>query len=316
MATRFDSIIGQKGVKNKLNFYLDIHEKSHISPNFLFVASRGSGKTTLAKEYARNLKKRDGSKNKPLIEINCATIGSSTSFFNEIYVPAIANKEITVLFDEASEIPKSLQINFLSLFNPNPLNRNTLNLPDYSVEFDFSQQSFIFCTTEPQLIFHALLDRLERIDFEDYSAEELSEIIKRSAGCKFEGEVLNELSSCLRGNARQAQIMANKIESYLKTKSENVFTKEDWKTLKQKLSILPLGLNQTELRVLQTLKAKTEMTLTNLSAVTGMTRSSLQKDFEIWLLKNNLIQIVEKGRMLTVKGHEYLKLYEEKKEEF
>lgn len=316
MATRFDSIIGQKGVKNKLNFYLDIHEKSHISPNFLFVASRGSGKTTLAKEYARNLKKRDGSKHKPLIEINCATIGSSTSFFNEIYVPAIANKEITVLFDEASEIPKSLQINFLSLFNPNPLNRNTLNLPDYSVEFDFSQQSFIFCTTEPQLIFHALLDRLERIDFEDYSAEELSEIIKRSAGCKFEGEVLNELSSCLRGNARQAQIMANKIESYLKTKSENIFTKEDWKTLKQKLSILPLGLNQTELRVLQTLKAKTEMTLTNLSAVTGMTRSSLQKDFEIWLLKNNLIQIVEKGRMLTVKGHEYLKLYEEKKEEF
>jgi len=110
--------------------------------------------------------------------------------------------------------------------------------------------------------------------------------------------------------------MANKIESYLKTKSENIFTKEDWKTLKQKLSILPLGLNQTELRVLQTLKAKTEMTLTNLSAVTGMTRSSLQKDFEIWLLKNNLIQIVEKGRMLTVKGHEYLKLYEEKKEEF
>jgi len=315
MSTRFDSIIGQKGVKNKLNFYLDIHEKSHISPNFLFVASRGSGKTTLAKEYARNLKKRDNSKNKPLIEINCATIGSSTSFFNEIYVPAIANKEITVLFDEASEIPKSLQINFLSLFNPNPLNRNTLNLPDYSVEFDFSQQSFIFCTTEPQLIFHALLDRLERVDFEDYSAEELSEIIKRSAGCQFEDHVLNELSSCLRGNARQAQIMANKIENYLKTKDENVFTKNDWNILKQKLSILPLGLNQTELRVLQTLKSKTEMTLTNLSAITGMTRSSLQKDFEIWLLKNNLIQIVEKGRMLTVKGHEYLKLYEEKKEE-
>jgi Holliday junction resolvasome RuvABC ATP-dependent DNA helicase subunit len=78
---------------------------------------------------------------------------------------------------------------------------------------------------------------------------------------------------------------------------------------------LPLGLNQIELRILQTLKNKPEMTLTNLSAIIGMTRSSLQKDFETWLLRNNLIQIAEKGRMLTGKGQEYLKRYEEKEEE-
>ena len=128
MNNRFDTIIGQEAVKNKLDFYLDIYDKSQISPNFLFVAPRGSGKTTIAKQYARNLIKADKSKCKPLIEINCATITSSESFFNDVYVPAIANKEVTVLFDEASELPKSLQINFLSLFNPNPLNRNTIFL--------------------------------------------------------------------------------------------------------------------------------------------------------------------------------------------
>jgi Holliday junction resolvasome RuvABC ATP-dependent DNA helicase subunit len=109
--------------------------------------------------------------------------------------------------------------------------------------------------------------------------------------------------------------MANKIDSYLKTKQERIFTSDDWQLLKDKLSILPLGLNQIELRILQTLKNKPEMTLTNLSAIIGMTRSSLQKDFETWLLRNNLIQIAEKGRMLTGKGQEYLKRYEEKEEE-
>ena len=315
MSNRFDSIIGQEAVKNKLDFYLDVYEKSQISPNFLFVAPRGSGKTTIAKQYARNLIKADKSKCKPLIEINCATIGSSESFFNDVYIPAIANKEVTVLFDEASELPKSLQINFLSLFNPNPANRNTLNLPDYSVDFDFAIQSFLFCTTEPQLIFHALLDRLERVELQEYSHNELSQIIKRSVNCEFDEESLYDISSCLRGNARQAQVMANKIDSYLKTKEDRIFTSDDWQLLKDKLSILPLGLNQIELRILQTLKSKPEMTLTNLSAIIGMTRSSLQKDFETWLLRNNLIQIAEKGRMLTAKGQEYLKRYEEKEQE-
>ena len=220
-----------------------------------------------------------------------------------------------MLFDEASELPKSLQINFLSLFNPNPLNKNTLNLPDYSVDFDFSVQSFLFCTTEPQLIFHALLDRLERVELQEYSHGDLSQIIKRSVNCVFDEDSLHDISSCLRGNARQAQVMANKIDSYLKTKEERIFTNQDWTLLKEKLSILPLGLNQIELRILQTLKNKPEMTLTNLSAIIGMTRSSLQKDFETWLLRNNLIQIAEKGRMLTGKGQEYLKRYEEKEEE-
>jgi Holliday junction resolvasome RuvABC ATP-dependent DNA helicase subunit len=312
---RFSCIIGQNSIKDKLNFYLDIHEKSNISPNFLFVAPRGSGKTTIAKEYARNLMKRDKSKKKPLIEINCATLTSAEQFFNDIYVPAIHGKEVTILFDEASELPKNLQINFLSLFNPNPDNRNILNLPDYSVEFDFSIQSFLFCTTEPQLLFHALLDRLERVELEDYSGDDLSKIIKRNINCNFEEGVLQDISSCLRGNARQAQSMANRINSYLKTKDDNNFGFDDWQILKKKLAILPLGLTHIELKVMHALKNIHGMTLTNLSAITGMTRASLQRDFEIYLLKNNLIQIAEKGRMLTGKGHEYLKQHEESKRE-
>lgn len=308
---RFSSIIGQPNIKEKLNFYLDIHEKSGISPNFLFVAPRGSGKTTIAKEYARNLLKRDKNKIKPLIEINCATIVSSEKFFNEVYVPAIHGKEVTVLFDEASELPKNLQINFLSLFNPNPNNRNILQLPDYSVEFDFGIQSFLFCTTEPQLLFHALLDRLERVELEDYSTNDLAKIIQRTISCNFEHETLLDVASCLRGNARQAQSMANKIASYLRSKNDSDFTSSDWETLRKKLGILPLGITAIELRVMRALAQTQGMTLTNLAAITGMTRSSLQRDFEMYLLKNNLIQIAEKGRMLTVRGHEYLKRYEE-----
>ena len=37
----------------------------------------------------------------------------------------------------------------------------------------------MFATTEAQDIFHALMDRCERVDLEEYSYDELGEIVQR-----------------------------------------------------------------------------------------------------------------------------------------
>ena len=36
----------------------------------------------------------------------------------------------------------------------------------------------MFATTETQSVFHALMDRLERVDLEEYTLEEMLEILK------------------------------------------------------------------------------------------------------------------------------------------
>jgi hypothetical protein len=247
-------------------------------------------------------------KSKTFLEINCSTLKSVKQFFNQIVIPHINGKECTVLFDEASELPKDLTMALLTILNPNAENRTTFSYEDYTVDFDFRMQSFMFATTEAQHIFHALMDRCERVDLEEYTYGELAEIVSRNLkGAKWEKGVLEEMSTTLRGNARAAQKTANHIKTYLTKEKRKNFTKKDWEVLKDSLGILPLGLSPIELQVLRILSNKKESSLTRLSAKTGLTKSCLQRDFELYLQKHDLMEISTAGRSLTKKGHDYLK---------
>ena len=110
----------------------------------------------------------------------------------------------------------------------------------------------------------------------------------------------------LRGNARAAQKMSNKITAYLK--GGKLFTPADWAKLRSILSIYPLGLNALEIQILRWLaQNSTGTSLTGLSAKTGMSRESLQKDVELFLQKHDLMRIGTTGREITSKGLTYLK---------
>ena len=179
----------------------------------------------------------------------------------------------------------------------------------------FNLNSFIFCTTEAQKIFHALLDRLYRIDLEDYSYIELGKIILKNLEIKnqkIQDDILNEVASVCRGNARQAQSMANQISSYLASKNSKELAKTGWLEIKDRLSIYPLGLSEIELNVIKLLKEYGELRLTNLSAKTNLTKDMLQKNVELYLMRNHLIEIKPTGRALTKKGHDYHKEHLEK----
>ena len=305
---RFPNIVGQDAAKRKLDFYIEGYEASKILPHLMFVAPKGCGKTTLAKAVGLNLIPFKGGKHKTFIELNCSTIKNVRQFFNQIVIPHIHDKECTVLFDEASELPKDVTMMLLTCLNPNENNRNEFSYEDYTVDFDFSRQSFLFATTEAQKIFHALMDRCERVDLEEYSLDELAKIVNRVLKkASFEGDVLKNIAAVLRGNARQAQKMANNIAIYLKRMKKKSFTRKDWATRKHHLGILPLGLSRIELQILNVLSEKKECSLTHLSAKTGLTKECVQRDFELHLQKNNLMEITTSGRALTVVGQKYLK---------
>ena len=101
--------------------------------------------------------------------------------------------------------------------------------------------------------------------------------------------------------------MAQKIESYCEQYDKKVFKDSDWKKLSNILSIFPLGLNTTEILLLNILKDNTDCSLTNLSAKTGISKQAVQRDFEIYLQKHSLMDITTAGRNITAKGLEYLK---------
>ena len=303
--TYFPDIIGQNRVKKALEFYIDGFKKTSCIPHLMFTAPRGCGKTTMATAMAKNLRVND--EIKPLITINCSTIKSLKQFFNMIVIPHMIERDATVLFDECSELPKDVTMALLTICNPNPTNRNDFSYEDYNVTFDFRRLSFMFATTEGQSIFHALMDRMERIDLEEYKLDELGQIVMM--GLKdytVAPQTLVDISSVLRGNARAGQKMAMKMKLHLDAKGKKRFDDSDWKELCGKLGILPLGISVQELNLMRYMARKKATRLTELAAITGLSKGAIQKDYELYLSKMGLMEIQPEGRSLTTKGLEYL----------
>ena len=78
--------------------------------------AKGLGKTEFAKAFAKNLVDNDGDK-RAFLELNCSTIKNNEQFFEQIFLPLIADNEITILFDECHALPQDLTMAFLTIFN-------------------------------------------------------------------------------------------------------------------------------------------------------------------------------------------------------
>ena len=307
----YKDIVGQESVLRQLDFYIESFKESKYIPHLLLIAPKGCGKTTIAKATATALKSIDN--NKVGRYISCAGYNKASveQFYNQIVASGMMDKDATFVFDECHNLSPQIQEELLSILNPNPEYQNTTSFDDREWTFDFKRVSFIFATTEPHAMKEALVDRLTRVELEEYSTEQLSKIVKNTlSDYKVSDTVLNQIASTLRGNARAAQKMAMTIEIYLKGGSKKTFTLEDWKVLCDTVDIKPLGLSKIELNILRVLSGVKSMRLTQLSSITGVNRGALQKDLEIYLQKKNLINIEPAGRLITRKGLDYIKAYD------
>jgi len=309
MENYFEEMIGQDKTKRVLSFYIDAFEKSEILPHLFVVGQRGQGKTMLATQVAKNLRSKTLGRVKPMLTINCSTLKNVRQFVEDIALMYIRDQHITVFFDEAHEMPVSVQTCLLTVLNPNKHNRNTLRFDDYNIEFDFTKVSFIFATTDPQKVITPLKDRCKMVHMEEYGYGELAEIVEaNSEEITYDPVVLKEIASTCRGNARNATLMAkDNVTQFAMRHNIHDIGHKEWDELKCVLGILPLGLENTELQVLKILRERGACSLTNLSAVTGLSSNSIRSEFELYLLKHGLMEVAQGGRKITAKGDQYLK---------
>lgn len=311
MTNLFKDFVGQESVKRKLEFHLRSHAATAIAPHILLVAPRGYGKTTFAVEFARNLISKTTNKKKNIALINCSIIKNINNFFDNFVIAGglFGEGEVTYIFDECSEMPEDVTMALLTILNPTKENGNTFLFKGEPFYFNFAKQSFLFATTEPQKVSIALMDRLRRIDFEDYTSNDLAKIMNGALkNVSIEKGLIETISQDIRSSGRQAIAMADDINSHLASSKKTTLVTEDWRHIKKELGILPLGLNDTELRVMKVLKERGETKLTAIASIMNMTRESIQRDIESYLQKKNLIQINPAGRSLTMAGRGYLEL--------
>ena len=306
----FNGLIGQDNVKRKLNFYLKAFNKTSICPFLNFVGAKGLGKTEFAKAFARNLTNKDGSP-RPFIELNCSTIKNNEAFFEQIFLPLIANNEVTILLDEAHALPKDLTNAFLTIFNTENTHLKDFTWEEQIFNFDFTKQTFLFATTESDKLFPPLKDRLTTIDFEPYESGELGQILESKLdGVKFLPEALFKLAKTTRGNARSAVMRAKEVMLYCESENNPNFTNQSYEDFCKILGVLPHGITCTEKQLLEILNERGSCTLAMLSASTGLSPSSIRADHELYLLRKNFMQIDGK-RKITSHGKKVLTSLEE-----
>ena len=291
----FEGLIGQDSLKTRLEFYSEAKDATGTIPFLMFNGAKGLGKTEFAKCFAKSL-------GKPMIEVNCSTIRNAEQFFEQVFIPAILDKDVTILFDEAHALPKDLVMSFLTIFNIEGAKTKRFEFGESSLLFEFERQTFLFATTELDKLFPPFKDRLTQLDFEPYSGKELAGIIKKKMEwIDFQDSILDEICETVRGNARSAIKRALEVSAYAEVNNKSTFGRKDWNSLCGLLGIMPYGINATELQVMRILKERGACTLQMLSAVTGMSRTALQKDAEVFLLKNGFMRIDGK-REITGKG--------------
>jgi Holliday junction resolvasome RuvABC ATP-dependent DNA helicase subunit len=305
MNTRFANLVGQEDVKKKLNFYIDAQNKTSKFPFLLLTGAKGMGKTEFAKETARNILAKDGAP-RNFLEINCGTIKNAQVFFEQVFAPVIQGNEVTVLLDECHALPKDLMTVLLSAFNTEKADVKQVTWREGLYEFNFKLQTFMLATTEADKLFAPLKDRLTPVDFQTYTVSDVAKIISKTLpDINFKGEVLEKIASTVRGNARSSVQRAKQIELYCETKHKKDFGSKEWDDLCNKVGIHASGLNNTEIQILRALKDRGDFSLNMLSAITGMSRTSLQRDSEIFLLQKGFMKI-EGTRKLTVAGAKVL----------
>ena len=290
----FKHIVGQEHIKRQLSFYLDAYQATGVLPFLMFNGQRGIGKTEFARAVGAACKKT-------FYEINSSSIKSEKQFFEQM-MPQIQGTECCLLFDESHELPKKLVTAFLSILNTEKKTVVHYTYQDVEYTFNFEQMSFIFATTEMDRLFAPFKDRLTVVDFVPYTNSEVKDIIKkRVPSVKFAAGVLDDIATTIRGNARSAVKRAKEIEMYCEAKNNPDFSSEDWASLCHKANINKRGLSNTEIQILTALKERGPLTLTMLSAITGLSIQALRKEAELHLLKMNLLRI-EGTRQITSQG--------------
>jgi DNA polymerase III subunit gamma/tau len=178
----FDEVVGQSHVVRTLR---NAVEQDKVNHAYLFVGSRGTGKTSMAKILARSLNcERGGPTVTPCGECeSCVTIAAGTSM-DVIEMDAASNRSVDDVRDLRERVayaPSGGRWKVYILDEAHMLTKEAWNAFLKTLEEPPPHTVFVLATTESHKVMATIADRCQRFDFQRPSLEQISEVLTRVA---------------------------------------------------------------------------------------------------------------------------------------
>lgn len=304
---RLDDFIGQKNAKDNLKVFIEAARlRGEPLDHVLFYGPPGLGKTTLAGIIANELG----------VDIKI-TSGPAIDRAGDLAAILTNLNENDVLFiDEIHRLNRSVEEVLYSAMEDFALDIVIGKGPSArSIRLDLSKFTLIGATTRAGSLSAPLRDRFGVLSkFEMYTAEELSEIIRRSAailGIEADDLSVAEMARRSRGTPRVANRILKRIRDFSQVKGSGIIDIDTTREGLEALEIDGMGLERLDREILSAIIERFgggPVGVDTIAASIGEERVTIEDAHEPYLLQIGFLSRTPKGRMATDLAYHHLGL--------
>ncbi|MDH5823753.1 DNA polymerase III subunit gamma/tau, partial [Luteimonas sp. RD2P54] len=214
---RFAELVGQGHVVRALTNAL---ESGRVHHAFLFTGTRGVGKTTIARIFAKSLNCEQGTSADPCGECNACRDIDAGRFIDLLEIDAASNTgvdDVRELIDNAQYMPSRGRVKVYLIDEVHMLSKSAFNALLKTLEEPPGHVKFLLATTDPQKLPVTVLSRclqfnLKRLDLEQIGGQIVR--ILEAEGIRAEDDAVRQLARAADGSLRDGLSLLDQAIAY------------------------------------------------------------------------------------------------------